>query len=36
MSNIQTIDFNNQQLLTVEKDGIKEDRLLAKQTIITL
>ena len=23
MSNIQTINFNNQQLLTVEKDGIK-------------
>ena len=23
MSNIQTIEFNNQQLLTVEKDGIK-------------
>ena len=23
MSNIQTINFNNQQLLTVEKDGVK-------------
>ena len=23
MSNIQTVNFNNQQLLTVEKDGIK-------------
>ena len=23
MSNIQMINFNNQQLLTVEKDGIK-------------
>ena len=23
MSNIQTINFNNQQLLTIEKDGIK-------------
>ena len=23
MSNIQTINFNNQQLLTVEKDGIR-------------